>query len=52
MPEKFAKQMIADWRAMGRVFGDTAEDFYLKMWHELEMHSVTRKRVRKYLNAY
>jgi hypothetical protein len=51
MPVECVKEMIADWKAMGRKFGDTAEDFYIKNWHRFDMHHVTRKRVRKYLNA-
>lgn len=41
MPGKYAIQMIADWRAMGSVHGDTAEEFYKKNKKRMILHSET-----------
>lgn len=41
MPSKYVMQMIADWRAMGRTFGDTAESFYAKNKDRMILHSAT-----------
>ena len=30
MPNKYIKQMVCDWKAMGRRFGSTAQEYYLK----------------------
>ena len=42
MPRKYALQMVADWRAMGRKFGDTASDFYKKNQSRMKLHHTTR----------
>lgn len=41
MPNKYIMQMIADWRAMGRKFNDTADDFYLKNKNRMKLHKKT-----------
>ena len=41
MPNKYIKQMICDWKAMSRKFGDTATDFYLNSKHKMILHSKT-----------
>lgn len=42
IPDKYVKQMIADWRAMGRKFGDTAKDYYSKNQSRMKLHHTTR----------
>lgn len=42
MPKKYVKQMIADWRAMGKVFEDDAIPFYHKNKHKMILHPQTR----------
>lgn len=49
MKNRYIKEMIADWRAMGKVFGDTAEEFYSTNKSEIILHSNTRKKVEKIL---
>ena len=42
IPEKYIKQMICDWKAMARKFGDTAEEFYLKNYKKMNLSWNTR----------
>lgn len=42
MPKKYIKQMVCDWRAMGKKFGDTAVDFYNKENKDMILHKNTR----------
>lgn len=49
MPKKYMQQMIADWRAMGRVFGDTAEEYYAKSRTGLTLHAETKAYLDKAL---
>lgn len=49
MPRKYVIQMIIDWEAMGRKFGDTAKAYYMKKKAEIKLDSQTRKRVEKLL---
>lgn len=51
MPRKYVKQMIADWRAMGRKFGDTAKAYYLKSVPMNKLHSATRNEIDKILHT-
>lgn len=37
MPEKYIKQMICDWKAMSRKFGDTAQEFYYKNHDKIKL---------------
>ncbi|HEA19659.1 MAG TPA: hypothetical protein ENH87_01925 [Pricia antarctica] len=46
MPIKYVNQMIVDWRAMGRKFGDTAEDFYSNNAHKMKLHPITIERIK------
>lgn len=41
MPKKYISQMLADWRAMGRVFGDTAKEYYEKNKEKMKFHEDT-----------
>jgi hypothetical protein len=49
MPPKYVKQMVADWRAMGRKFGDTANYFYRKNQSRMLLHHKTRYLVEQIL---
>ena len=49
MPIKYVIQMIIDWQAMGRKFGDTAEEYYRKNGDNFILHSLTKKRIEKIL---
>lgn len=37
MPEIYIKQMIIDWKAMSRKFGDTPQEFYMKNYDKIEL---------------
>jgi len=50
MPPKHIKQMIADWKAMGRKFGDTALAFYQKNKDRMVLAKETRMTVEYVLN--
>jgi len=41
MPAKYVKQMVCDWNAMGKVFGDTAKEFYHQKKDSMRLHSST-----------
>ena len=41
MPRKYIKQMILDWKAMGRKFGDTPKGYYEKNKKDFIMHKDT-----------
>jgi hypothetical protein len=41
MPQKYIKQMICDWEAMGRKFGDTAKWYYLKNKENYILNPIT-----------
>lgn len=49
MPEKYVKEMVSDWKAMGKMFGDTAEDFYWKNKEKMILHYITIGMVLKIL---
>lgn len=49
MPERYVKQMIADWNAMGRKFGDTAAEYYQKNQSRMKLHSHTRNMLDRVL---
>lgn len=42
MPSKYIIEMIVDWTAMGYRFGNTAQEYYLKNYHNIEIHDNTR----------
>lgn len=50
MPFKYISQMIIDWRAMGRVFGDTAEEYYKKHQARMKLHSATIEGIEEILS--
>lgn len=41
MPSKHVKQMVADWRGMGRKFGGTANEYYIKNKDNMILHERT-----------
>ena len=41
MPVKYIIQMLCDWDGMGRKFGDTGKDFYIKNQHKMKLHNNT-----------
>lgn len=45
MPEKYVREMAADWSAMGAYFGNTAAEWYTKNKHGIALHPQTRSRV-------
>lgn len=50
MPEKYVKQMIADWKGMGRQPGfDSAGKYYIKTKYRMHLHKETIKLIHKYL---
>ncbi len=50
MPEKYVKQLVADWKGMGRQKGfDSAIRYYAKTKHRMRLHNITRKLINKYL---
>jgi len=42
MPVKYIRQMICDWSAMSRKFGDTPQGFYLKNYKKIKLHKDSR----------
>lgn len=42
MPEIYIRQMIFDWRAMSRKFGDTPQEFYMKTHDSIDMTTKSR----------
>lgn len=42
MPYKYLIQMICDWKAMSRKFGDTVQEYYLKHYNEFDFTHNTR----------
>lgn len=49
MPKKYVLEMIADWRAMSRKFGGSAQEHYKKIKHEMMFHIETEKLIDQYL---
>ncbi len=50
MPEKYVKQLIADWRGMEKQKSfDSAIVYYAKTKHNMVLHKETDKLIRKYL---
>jgi hypothetical protein len=49
MPDKYVVEMICDWTAMSRKFGDTPEDFFINNRHKMILHPETEKLVAAYL---
>ena len=49
MPKRYVRQMIADWKAMGRWFGDTPQEYYEKTKANMKLHYHTIKMVEKIL---
>lgn len=45
MPVRYIKEMICDWKAMGKKFGDTAQSFYKNNRHKMNLSINTRIRV-------
>lgn len=52
MPKKYVKQMVADWRGMGRKFNDTAEEYYKKNKFKMNLHPNTEKEINKILYGF
>lgn len=50
MPYLYMMQLIADWKGMARKFGDTAQEYYLKHYHEFDMTYQTRLDLEMNLN--
>ncbi len=50
IPEKYVMEMICDWRAMARKFGDTTQEYFQKNSHKIVLHPETLKCIR--LNLY
>lgn len=42
MPKKYIKQMVCDLKGMGRKFGDTAQEYYLKNYNKWNISQRTR----------
>lgn len=42
IPHKYLIQMICDWKAMSKKFGDTAQEFYLKNYKDIKLNRNTR----------
>jgi len=49
MPDRFIKQMIADWRAMARQHGDTAPEYYRGHCGSMKIAWDTRARIESIL---
>lgn len=42
MPKRYIKQMVIDWDAMSLKFGGNSAEYYLKNYHQIELHRVSR----------
>jgi len=51
MPYKYIKQMICDWRAMSRKFGDTPREFYQNNKNKMILHIATKKMIENELDV-
>jgi len=51
MPERYVKEMIADWRGAGKAYGnpDTA-GWYLENRDQIQVHYATTKLIHYYLH--
>ncbi len=49
MPQKYVRQMLADWRGMARKFEGSAEEFYIKNWGTFMLHVSTERYIMDYL---
>ncbi len=49
MPEKYMLEMMCDWRAMSRKFGDTAGDYFSKNQHKMVLHPETIQKIEEKL---
>jgi hypothetical protein len=49
IPSKYIRQMVVDWTAMGIKFGDTAQEYYLDNYNEIELTEKTRYKLEWYL---
>ena len=50
MPEKYLREMICDWRAMARKFGDSEREFFLAHHHKMMLHPESSERIHRLLN--
>jgi hypothetical protein len=51
MPEKYIIEMICDWRAMARKFGDTVPEHFQKHHHRMVLHPDTFERIQQLLDV-
>ena len=49
MPEKYVKQMIADWNGMSRKFGGNTREYYEKNKDEMILHQKTIEKIENLL---
>ena len=52
IPDKYLKEMVADWEAMAIKFGDSAQGWYLLHYKEFNLTRNTRLRLEKILGIY
>jgi hypothetical protein len=52
IPEKYILEMICDWRAMSRKFGDTAQEFFEKNYYRMVLHPETFTRIEQILEVH
>lgn len=50
IPEKYCLEMICDWTAMSRQFGDTPIEFFNKNRHKMVLHPKTVAMIEKELS--
>lgn len=49
MPEKYIHEMVCDWRAMSRKFGDTAQEFFENNHNKMVLHPETLTHIEQIL---
>ena len=49
IPDKYLRQMLADWEGMSLKFGDTPQTFYIKNYWDITLSRDTRIRLEKML---
>lgn len=53
MPDRYRREMLADWRGTGRAqgYGDNTLEWYIKNKHKMQLHSKTRNWIEAVLDV-
>lgn len=45
MPERFVREMVADWMGASRAYGGNFGDWFVNNHHKMKLHQITRNRI-------